>query len=938
MRSFFHTILFSFLGCCIVFIPASALCSQNWTTQKQQAITKIKNYRNAVNKGNYQEVLKTFGELNGDPVAKDMLNRVNTPKAESLRQHINKTSKTIKRNTRSNIKKLFAKKYNVSPEKVTFTELTNPKPSSGKIRVKMDWDVTVEVNGKPISAGELEPVLHKSYYKAAGGKKTFGSNSTPSQVGHQQGIEAIDPKSLEAFPEPEQVIFGPKDYMFKDPQGVSITQKAKNLALGKGDYSRFYEIEKGHTKHVKTRVEAHGGKVPGRLQKAVNIIKDGLDKGKSPKQIKAELKGIDYTIESVGRESGDLIEAAQKLKKENSTGRIKIAPKGGQVTGAKGGVFGDGSLTLQKGKSFRITSQQHKGAINTTLGVGGLILLGCQVYDIFNDYSKTGDEKALVTDSATLAGTVWGGYKVFGALAAKCPLTATGIASFFVGYGLTREFIERIPGAKSIDTATTRFIENKDLLLSNPQFWKADDRAEYNKHIETLENSDLQVLLLNAIQSKRWKLPEGMNIREALKLAHNNSSQRRKPILGFLVNIKEEEKQLLELKAALKAAEEKLKRDSEKLAAELKAEEEAEKKAEQEAKLNAAQPETKITDTSSTPSDTLKEWANMSGKEKSNALTSGQEGAWQSHLDAIINAQKKKKEQAIKPEGYDPLQDPGMGITTNPTVIAKAEPASKKFQQQQATGKDRTETSGSMGGGSVSPQSSKYNQGQIGGSGMPSTLGPPLPPPVGTNTGINTGGGQGTQGGTLGVTGNTGSGTQGGAPGGASGTQDGTNTGGPASAGSGTGGTTKGKTTQCSFNEMCSVLPTSAQLGTNAQSMKQCSRQSGASTTYSKSWGASGGRRNVNILMTVYSTAAEAQNVVQQYGQSCGAGCTQVNFGGKTGYKTTNITYPYYKVYTRNIVLTYSSSKATRKAIPSQDSFVLAIIQKINALPCKPLP
>ena len=136
---------------------------------------------------------------------------------------------------------------------------------------------------------------------------------------------------------------------------------------------------------------------------------------------------------------------------------------------------------------------------------------------------------------------------------------------------------------------------------------------------------------------------------------------------------------------------------------------------------------------------------------------------------------------------------------------------------------------------------------------------------------------------------------------------------------------------------MCSVLPSSAQLGVNSGLMTQCSRQSGTQTTFTKSWSPGGGSRSVNITMTIYPTIAAAQADVQNYGASCGKGCTPINIGNG-GFKTTNITYPYFKIYRNNVVITYSSHKATRKAIPAQDQYVSNIVQKIDALTCQPSP
>jgi len=912
------------LLCLSIFLSLSTtpvLAEQSSKELQSQAKESIRAFKAAVKGRNPAQIRKTVMKLNQNPVAKYNLNNTSGHEAENLRKIFNKTMGPIKQSTRNGIIKDLSNIYKVDPNKVTFDEFTNPKKPGASTKVPQDWDLTPRVNGKPISDKLTKPIVEKNYYRAAGGKETFGKGSTPAKVAKKHGVEVIHPKrSPEAFPEVDKFLKGSKKHQFKDVRGVSEVQKYKNLAPKetgpKGDFKRFYETTKGHDKHVKPRVKAHGGKVPARLQKGIDIIRKGLLEGKSPKQIKVDLKAIDHTMESVGKESADLIEAAQKLKPGSRTGA-----KGKPAIVPSGGLAGSSSFTVTKGNTLKLTST-HTGAVGKAIGVAGITLMGLKVYDLYKYGKETGDWETVKEQGLQMASTTTQfmvGVKI---LTTAAPATAPVVVlagTYAVAYYGTREIIERVPGAKKIDEVVYKTVEDHPWALDNP--WNSPDGPSTP---ETQANVDLQHLLKNALKGGKWELPNGMTRAEAWKKALDNSNNRKKPVLGFLENVQARLKAEAETETLIKAAEEKLRMDSEKLKAELKAEEEARTKAQNEAKLKATaeSPSATVSKTEVPP----KKWADMTKDGRKEALTTGQDGAWKSHLDAIITAQKSEK--VAETGGYDPTKDPGTGVTTDPTLIAKVDEISKKFQQETPTGQTSTQTNGALGGGSISPQSSAFTGGQIGGNsgatvgggnvgaGIPITVGgiPTLGAPVPTTGGANVGGG-------------TAAGTGAAKPGGAT-------------SGSGTGanvgGTSTGKQ-QCSSTEMCSVLPDSSQLGVNRGLMTQCSKQSGAQTTFTKSWSTGGGSRSVNITMTIYPTVAAAQADVQNYGASCGNGCTPVNIGNG-GFKTTNITYPYFKIYSNNVVITYSSHKATRKAIPAQDNYISNIAQKINALNCQPSP
>ncbi len=320
----------------------------------------------------------------------------------------------------------------------------------------------------------------------------------------------------------------------------------------------------------------------------------------------------------------------------------------------------------------------------------------------------------------------------------------------------------------------------------------------------------------------------------------------------------------------------------------------------------------------------------------SDMMTSAQIG---SVKGGAINAESKIKKEKDTNGEYDPHKDPGANFSTDSAAIAQAETIGKDFQKAMPGGQNSNGTGGSQGSGGGSPQPPGYTKNTIGGNinaatGAGGTVGggagtgippipPPLPPPGGANTGSGTGGPTvgpppiPPPGGT-----NTGGKTTGGGTG---------------NVGGGAAGSTQGGKQQCSKNEMCSVLPDAAQLGISGGAVSPCSRQSGTKTTFTKLLPPKGGSRGVNMTMAVHPTTAAAKAEVQKYGASCGSGCVPVNIGSG-GYKTSSNSYPYYQIYYNNVVITYSSHKATRKPIPPQDQYISNIVQKINALSCQPSP
>ena len=191
-----------------------------WEKNIVKVDNKVKNYQNAVKKGSKNEIRKAMMEIQGDPIAVQWLNKYGT-EAE-LKKFADETKK-IHDSAKGEIRKQTVEKWNndvdawnkANPDKpprehitekdVTFFEATNKNPNA-KPKAGQDWDVTVQVKGQEVPRGKVADIVNESYYNAAGGKKTFGKDSTAKQIAEQHSVNAIDSRHNEAYKDPKTLL------------------------------------------------------------------------------------------------------------------------------------------------------------------------------------------------------------------------------------------------------------------------------------------------------------------------------------------------------------------------------------------------------------------------------------------------------------------------------------------------------------------------------------------------------------------------------------------------------------------------------------------------------------------------------------------------------------------------------------------------------------
>jgi hypothetical protein len=310
-----------------------------WNAAQQQAAGKIDRFDAAVKSGNADAIRQATLDLQADPIAVQKLN--NGGRRDLIDRHIAETQ-SVRNAAKDNIKRDMADKWNadhphdpITPDDVEIFEPTNYKKPGAEPRTPQDWDVTVRVRGKDVPLSQSKGVVEGSFYKAAGGEKTFGPNSTPESVAHQQAVEVTDSGSLESYKEPDKILGGkdaPPDPRSKlsDAQDLGeVIEYKSNLARNKADAARasgnqvegvrqdfeqMRQAVKQYDKITDPRVKAQGGKVGNQVEAGMKIMRDVADMKISPEQGRAQLAEMGETPESITRKAAGQIEAAQKLK------------------------------------------------------------------------------------------------------------------------------------------------------------------------------------------------------------------------------------------------------------------------------------------------------------------------------------------------------------------------------------------------------------------------------------------------------------------------------------------------------------------------------------------------------------------------------------------------------------------------------------------------
>jgi hypothetical protein len=324
------------LAAFVAFSASIAAGVDNYQAACQQADARISAFEQAVRSGDQAAINRTGLQLQADPLA---VRRLNASGSEGVKIAHNNLTDSIKNSTMDNARTRIAQQYNVKPEQVTFYGATNPQKPGEPVKVGQDWDVTARVNGRDVPLDVAKPIIHNSYYDAAGGKNTFG-DKTPAQVAHQQAVEVTTYQHSEAYggskTEGQRIIEGPKDQRLRDPTQLSevikyksdiAAQQAESLqAQGRGADAEGWRVEearqgvKQFDRQVQPRVEALGGEVPNQVREGMNVLRD-VEKGKlTPEEARIKLQGMGETPASIIDKSAGLVEASQTLKPPSERG------------------------------------------------------------------------------------------------------------------------------------------------------------------------------------------------------------------------------------------------------------------------------------------------------------------------------------------------------------------------------------------------------------------------------------------------------------------------------------------------------------------------------------------------------------------------------------------------------------------------------------------
>ena len=393
-----------------------------WEAAQAQAAKRVADFDAAVKAGRPERLRKAALDLQSDPMA---VQKINQTRPDLVAAH-NEQTQQIKSGAKGNIKENMAEEWNrlhpndppITKKDVEVYEPTNYKDPSSKPKSGQDWDVTVRV--KPKGASDFvdvppvqsQRVVEKSYYDAAGGEKTFGSRAPGQTVeqaaaaaSHRQSVETTHGKSAEAYTDPETILgkegVKPKvGERLSDPgQLTQATEYKSNLSRNKAEAAadpveavrqeaeQMRQAAKQFDKITKPRVEAVGGEVNAKVEKAMNILRDAGNGNISPEEARAELAKIKETPDSIIKKAAGQAEAAQKIIPNTPE-----APKTATSEPAGGKVDAEAPKTGGANEPASLKSKVLKGAGAALIGVD----IASTAEDVKDDLKK-GDVKGAAT-------------------------------------------------------------------------------------------------------------------------------------------------------------------------------------------------------------------------------------------------------------------------------------------------------------------------------------------------------------------------------------------------------------------------------------------------------------------------------------------------------------------------------------------------------------
>ncbi len=144
---------------------------------------------------------------------------------------------------------------------------------------------------------------------------------------------------------------------------------------------------------------------------------------------------------------------------------------------------------------------------------------------------------------------------------------------------------------------------------------------------------------------------------------------------------------------------------------------------------------------------------------------------------------------------------------------------------------------------------------------------------------------------------------------------------------------------KCSENEIWSVFVGSQELGdVNDQLLTQdVSPAKDGKKAFSRRWDGGSSSRSVSIILTIYETAQQAKDAVENYGRG-GSDIIPVSPQiGDAGYWTNTLIRPYYLICRKNVTISLFSRYARSGTVGPQDAYLRLMVERLDHLGCVPV-
>lgn len=364
-----------------------------WGEAIEGADSTWRAFRKAREAGDADAMRRMAQEIRRNPLA---VQRFNTFASQGDIARVKQIHESIQSATKDLVRKRLMKEYDVPAEAIEFFEATN-KPSGGRPRLGQDWDVTVRVNGtdlpirvdptgapaKPVKVRignrevDIDPItdaVEEAYFEATHGRPPTGADEA-AEFADDLSVEVTDrfhPESYGSSRNDTRAFFdGPEDARLRDPEQIadamrykshrpaaqaedildSATRRVRDLGLSPDSrearqimraarvranskyLERNRQFIKQWDKHIAPRVKALGGRIPDRLEKAVDAIRLSGSGGMSPAEARRRLADLGLSMDDLIDRGPGLFDAAHRLRppKPGPSALGKLAKTGGAV-------------------------------------------------------------------------------------------------------------------------------------------------------------------------------------------------------------------------------------------------------------------------------------------------------------------------------------------------------------------------------------------------------------------------------------------------------------------------------------------------------------------------------------------------------------------------------------------------------------------------------